>query len=990
MVELLRALPPDEEAVRDERGAWTFAALDARVNALVHVLRDQGLGRGGRLALVAANSPDVFAVLLACLHAGVEVVPVNAGLTARELGGVLGPLEPRVVVVDGAIAGRVRDGLCGTPAEAAAILHLGEGADRGTGLDQLVDAAPGAEPGGQCSGGLLPLTSGSQGAPRAVVNGTFTVGAPLGRVADTALRTAALFGFPGRGRALVAGPWYHAAQLFFSLFPLLRGMGLVLHRRFDAAGVLAEIDRSRIRLCHLAPTHFVRLLRLGRDARAGFGGASLERVWHGGGPCPVAVKEAMLDWWGPVLYEYYGATEAGVLTTIAPERWRERPGSVGRAVAGTDLLVVDGAGRSLPPGAVGTVYARREPARDFRYLGDDAATERAHLGPGVFTYGDQGRVDADGFLYLTGRGGDRIVTGGVNVSATEVSAILLAHPAVRDAVVVGRPDEEFGEVVTAVIEAERAWRHRELATVLGRHCREHLAGYKVPRRFEIVEALPREESGKLRRASLERAGASPGGSVVVIDREVSFTRDALDDLVARLATVLGRRGAGEGSRVVWTMPNRNEVLLVALACKRLGAVLVPVSYRCTRPELERLVAAASPAAAVCDASTADGVRRAGATVVVDVDDLALREEWGASEPAAPPPPGRPDRLGAGSSLVFTSGTTGVPKGVLRTAGDPRLSRTIADAFGFGPGVRYVASGPLYHSGPGTCAFLALAMGGVVGLPGRFRAADWLAFVRRERMNATFITPTQLRAVVGEIERGAIAPDTLRHVIVSGESFPAELKERASAALGECLTDVYGSTELGPLTMMPSARLLEKPTSCGRPFAGVEVKAFDSRGALGPGAVGELRASTGMAFDGYFTGERVQGRSGAWVGVGDLGFVDADGDVHVVGRSDDVIITGGVNVYPADVEEVLLRHPAVRHCAVIGLPDDEWGQVVTAAVVSEEDLDLGALRAWMRGRIADDKRPRRLVVLGSLPLTQTDKLSRRATRELLANPASEGE
>ena len=283
------------------------------------------------------------------------------------------------------------------------------------------------------------------------------------------------------------------------------------------------------------------------------------------------------------------------------------------------------------------------------------------------------------------------------------------------------------------------------------------------------------------------------------------------------------------------------------------------------------------------------------------------------------------RFGAGASLVFTSGTTGSPKGALRTRGHRPLAERIATGLGFRTGSRYLAAGPLYHSGPWTCAFMALNREGTVIASRRLGPAQWLATARAHAVTSTFVTPTVLRRLVDEVERGAPAPTTLENVVVSGEPFPPELKRRAVSALGPCVLDCYGSTELGPVAVMPGSDLLSRPTSCGRPFAGVEIAAFDGDRRLPPGEVGLLRIRTPLAFDGYV---RSAGDSGgtvpAWASVGDLGFLDGDGYLHLVDRADDMIISGGVNVFPADVEAVALEHPAIRRCVVVGLPDPQLG------------------------------------------------------------------
>ena len=439
------------------------------------------------------------------------------------------------------------------------------------------------------------------------------------------------------------------------------------------------------------------------------------------------------------------------------------------------------------------------------------------------------------------------------------------------------------------------------------------------------------------------------------------------------------------------MPNRAEVLALALAARTVGAVVVPLGSRSTAPELSRMVDLARPAVVVVDETTGARFDEFG-LVTLDVDHLPR-----AGRGTRPAPPayeeGASGRLGAGQSMLFTSGTTGAPKAALRARGDAALASTIADAFGFSASSRFITSGPLYHSGPWTCSLMALSRGGMVVIPSaRFEPGAWFDAARRHRVTTSFITPTQLRALVSMVEAGELPPTALETVVVSGEPFPAELKERLVASFGPHFGDCYGCTELGPLTWMPAADLLERPQSCGRPFPGVDVAAFAGDERLPPGEIGVVKARTPLVFEGYLTAgsDRAVREHREWATVNDLGFVDADGYLHLAGRSDDMVITGGVNVFPADVEAVLIRHPAIQRCAVFGVPDEQWGQVVVAAVVGDRSLTVEAVRTWMRGRISDDKRPRRLLVVASLPTTDTGKVSRRVIRDAVVQAGQAGD
>lgn len=485
----------------------------------------------------------------------------------------------------------------------------------------------------------------------------------------------------------------------------------------------------------------------------------------------------------------------------------------------------------------------------------------------------------------------------------------------------------------------------------------------------------------------------------VVEADRTFTRDELDRMVDRFATALAAHGAGPSGRVGWIMANRAEVLAVALAARGLGAPAVAFGRRCTAEELAARIAVAAPAVIVVDGDERQRVQDvAGGVPVLDVTG-PLPEEPGLVVARARPmrpigPTGDTDRLGAGASLLFTSGTSGSPKAALRTRGDRRLAERIADGFGIGAGTRFLVSGPLTHSGPWTCALMSLARGGTVGLLRGFDAGTWLDFASEHDINSGFLTPTQLRRLVRAARNRRDWLPSPTHVVVSGEPFPDALKREAVRLFGPGFVECYGSTELGPTTVLPAGEFADHPGSSGLPFDGVEVAAFREGRRLGAGEEGVLHVRTPLAFDGYVGGDgQLDPASPApgdgWQTVGDVGFIDADGYVHVTGRADDLIISGGVNMVPADIEAVLSTHPDVRECVVFGVPDPVWGQRVAAAVVSEADLDTATVRDWLRGRISDDKRPYDVLRLTELPMTANGKVSRSALAAMLT-AARDGE
>ncbi len=502
MAELLaeRAARPftDDLALTDDRVRLTWAELNLRVNRWMHLLERLRIGPGDTLALMAQNRAEVFELVLAVIHRGCVLVPVSWQLTADEVAYLLGDSGATLLVCDPE-RGAVATDACALVERPIQLVSLGDDAE------QRLAACSAAEPADQQSGALLMYTSGTTGRPKGVLNGLFVAGSPLDRIRRQLDYAGRMLAVPDHGTNLLVGPWYHSAQLYFALLPLLRGVRLVLHPRFDAERLLDTIDREQVSITHLVPTHFVRLLRLPDTVRDRFRGDRLEVVWHGGGPCSVEVKQQMLDWWGDCLVEYYGATEGGAATMITAAEARQRPGSVGRALYPSQLLVVDEQGAAVPAGDLGRVFVSRR--HGFAYHGDPAKTSAAHLGNGIFTYGELGYLDDDGYLYLAGRSSDVIVSGGVNVYPAEVEAALLACPQVSDAAVVGTPDVEFGELVLAYVQpADPALAGAGLSAAIEADLRTRLAGFKLPRRYVFVSPIPRDEAGKLRAGALSTTG----------------------------------------------------------------------------------------------------------------------------------------------------------------------------------------------------------------------------------------------------------------------------------------------------------------------------------------------------------------------------------------------------------------------------------------------------------------------------------------------------
>ena len=305
------------------------------------------------------------------------------------------------------------------------------------------------------------------------------------------------------GPSLVASPLYHASPLR-GVRQLAGGMPLVIMERFDAAKLLAAIEQHSVCSINMTPTQFVRMLALPAETKARFNLSSLRKVRHTGAACPIAVKRRMIEWLGPILVEVYGATESGPVTAISSEEWLAHPGSVGRCVEPFEADVRSEDGAPLPRGESGRLYFRDKSGRGICYYDDPQKTAAAHIEPGVFTLGEVGHVDKDGYVFIADRFSDMVISGGVNIYPAEVEKVLLTHPAIEDAAVIGVPNDEMGEKVTAIVVlAPNAAAISE--SDLDRFCREHLAGYKRPRIYGFVSDLGRSPLGKLNKRKLRGA-----------------------------------------------------------------------------------------------------------------------------------------------------------------------------------------------------------------------------------------------------------------------------------------------------------------------------------------------------------------------------------------------------------------------------------------------------------------------------------------------------
>ena len=491
-------------ALVDEAGSLTWSEFDARVNRLIHAMRAAGIQPRDRVAIYAGNSRTYFEVMAAAHHMGVHYVPVNWHFTDEELAYVVENSEARALVTDARFVDIAAAALARNDALAPA-LRIVAGAEHPafTNLDALLAAQPADEPADQCVGGPMFYTSGTTGRPKGVTSAQQAAPPPIASLEMLAGGMSMMLGIPADGITLLAGPVYHSAQWAWSFLPLLAGSCVVMRHKFDAAETLELMDRHQVTNVHLVPTQFRRLLRVDDAQRKAFSGTSLQAVWHGAAPCPPEIKRQMLEWWGPVISEYYGSTEGSVVTRISAEEWLQRPGSVGKATPMVEVRIVKDDGTLASANESGTIYMKNLMGTRFEYHKDPDKTKAAYLEPGVFTTGDIGYLDDEGYLYMSDRKIDMIISGGVNIYPAEIESVLVTHPQVHEAAVFGVPNDEFGEEVKAVVELVPGNIESDaLAQELIALCRTHLAGYKTPRSVEFRGALPRTETGKLQKRLL--------------------------------------------------------------------------------------------------------------------------------------------------------------------------------------------------------------------------------------------------------------------------------------------------------------------------------------------------------------------------------------------------------------------------------------------------------------------------------------------------------
>ena len=487
---------PDRTAlvIGDNDVVLSYAELEARSNQMAHALRRLGLGVGDTIAVMVENCEQYVETWWAAMRTGLYLTPVNWHLTATEVSYLVSDSNSSALVYTGSLGELADRAVDGDPS-----IHLIAVGDtpleRALDYQALREAEPTSRVDDELDGSPMFYSSGTTGRPKGIRRPLSGMHPAEGhsRMAFTAER----YGLTEGCRYLSSGPLYHAAPSLWTTGVHTVGGTSVVMRRFDPEGALALIDHQRITISQWVPTMLQRMMRLPPEVRDRYDLSSLERAWTAAAPISIELKQQMIDWWGPILLEYYAASEGGA-TIITTEEWLERPGSVGRHYTGDKIYILDTATREeVPIGQEGVVYFRPQPGAAFEYHHDPDKTAEVHH-EGLFTAGDIGYLDDEGYLFLTDRQSNMIIAGGVNIYPREIEEAIASHPGVADVAVFGVPDDDLGERVHAVIEPlDPAADGDALIEAVTAHLQDRLARHKIPRSFEINLQLPRDDNGKL-------------------------------------------------------------------------------------------------------------------------------------------------------------------------------------------------------------------------------------------------------------------------------------------------------------------------------------------------------------------------------------------------------------------------------------------------------------------------------------------------------------
>ncbi|WP_370332239.1 long-chain-fatty-acid--CoA ligase [Mycolicibacterium hippocampi] len=1010
---------PDASALVDPRRRLTFGELDDRVSRLACALAARGLRPADRVAVLGLNSIELVESWLAALRLGAIAVPVNFRLAGEEIGYVLADSGAAAIVVDVALEPAVEQARSKVPS-LHTVLTIGGN------LEQTIAAAD-PEP------GRLVV---SDDAPAFIMYTSGTTGFPKGAVLTHrnlylhAFSSIATLGHRDDDHCWMAvAPLFHTAGVSGMLPAFLTGQTTVIppSGSFDPKAIVTTLADEGVTSCWMTPAQWQAVCALPDLETHDL--SRLRRVWWGAAPASTSLLRKMTDTFSDAeIIAAFGQTECSPITCLLHgDDSIRKIGSVGTPMLNVEVRVVDSEMNDVVPGEVGEIVYLG-PLVMKEYWNKPLETAEAFRG-GWFHSGDLVRRDEDGYVYVVDRKKDMIISGGENIYSAEVENAVATHPKVAEVAVIGVPHPKWGETPLAVIVPHEPADPPTDAEIES-HCREQLAHYKCPQYVHTVDALPRNPAGKVLKgrlrdehgtlisyaagptdaelldetigANLERTAAMYPEVEALVDVPSGrrWTYGGLNTEIDLVARSLMASGIEKGDRVGIWAPNCPEWTILQYATARIGAILVTINpayrtheltYVLEHSGVRLLVSAAEFKTSDYRAMVAEvrpdlpGLRevlflgtddwhtlgeRAG---LVSDDELRCR--------IAGLTPGDP------INIQYTSGTTGSPKGAtLSHRNILNNGYFVTDLIGFGPGDRLCIPVPFYHCFGMVMGNLGCTThGATMVIPAAgFDPAATLAAVEAERCTALYGVPTMFIAMLGHPDLARRDVSSLRTGIMAGSPCPVEVMKRCVNELNMSEVGIaYGMTETSPVSCQTliDDDLERRTATVGRAHPHVEIKIVepDSGRIVKRGTPGEFCTRGYSVMRGYWCDDAKTGQAidtDGWMHTGDLAVMRDDGYCKVVGRIKDMVIRGGENVYPREVEEFLHTHPDIDDVQVIGVPDDRYGEEICAWIKMRPDaapLNASTVREFATGRLAHYKIPRYVHLVDDFPMTVTGKV-----------------
>jgi len=1010
---------PAKIAFVDPRRRCTFSEMDERVTRLANALSSRGIGRGDRVAVLGYNSIELVETWLAALRLGAIAVPMNFRMVVDEIAYVLADSGAAVAVVDIALAPAVEQARAKAPSVDTVITIGGDMDDVIAGAsDVAIDVAVEDE-----APAFIMYTSGTTGFPKGAVLShrnlylhAFSSMATLGDRDDDDCWMA-------------VAPLFHTAGVSGMLPMFLNGGTAVIPPSggFDPAATIATIVEEHVTSCWMTPAQWQIVCAMpdlgSRDL------SRLRRVWWGAAPASTTLLRTMIDAFPHAeIIAAFGQTECSPITCLLRgEDALRKIGSVGTPMLNVETRIVDDEMNDVAQGEVGEiVYLGPLVMKEYWHKAEETA--EAFRG-GWFHSGDLVRQDSDGYIYVVDRKKDMIISGGENIYCAEVENVLATCAKVTEVAVIGVADPKWGETPMAVVvprDADDPPTDDEIEA----HCRQHLAPYKRPRRLVIVDTLPRNASGKVLKTRLRQAYgavesyAAGRTDTPLLDETIgaNFERTAskypdaealvdvaggrrwtygeLNSEIDCVASALMASGIERGDRVGIWAPNCPEWTILQYATAKIGAILVAINPAYRTHELAYVLRQSGTRLLVSatEFKTSDYrgmvsevlAQTPDVTEVVflgtgDWDHLRARANQVSAadlrERIASLQPGDP------INIQYTSGTTGSPKGA--TLSHRNILNNgffVTELINLGPGERLCIPVPFYHCFGMVMGNLGCTThGATMVIPAAgFDPSATLSAIEKERCTALYGVPTMFIAMLGYPDLGERDLSSLRTGIMAGATCPMELMKRCVNELNMSeLAIAYGMTETSPVSCQTliDDDLDRRTATVGRAHPHVEIRIVDpetgktvKRGEPGEFCTRGYSVMLGYWNDNERTHEAIDGDG--WMHTGDLAVMRDDGYCMIIGRIKDMVIRGGENVYPREVEEFLHTHPDIDDAQVIGVPDEKYGEEICAWIRMRADrtpLDADAVRAFASGKLAHYKIPRYVRVVDEFPMTVTGKV-----------------